>query len=117
MPIYQTARFKVRPEGLATCEAAICEFVEHVKSREPGTLLYISLRDTQDPTSFLHYFIFQDEEARQEHASSEGVRRFTAVLYPECLAPVEFTEYTIRASTRRADTASMQTHSSHSGVV
>ncbi|MBF8285376.1 MAG: ABM protein, partial [Anaerolineales bacterium] len=78
MPIYQTARFKVRPEGLAKCEAAICEFVEYVKSREPGTLLYISLRDTQDPTSFLHYFIFQDEEARQEHANSEGVRRFTA---------------------------------------
>ncbi len=104
MSIYQTARFRVSPEGLARCEAAIRDFVEYVKSREPGTLLYISLQDVQDPTSFLHYFIFQDEEARDEHTSSDGVRRFTDILYPLTLAPVEFTEHVVFASTRRADT-------------
>jgi quinol monooxygenase YgiN len=104
MPIYQTARFQVRPEGLARCEAAIRDFIDYVRSREPGTLLYISLQDAGDPTNFLHYFIFQDEEARDEHANSEAVKRFTGVLYPETLAPVEFTEYTVFASTRRADT-------------
>ena len=103
MPIYQTARFQVRPEGLARCEAAIREFVDYVRSREPGTLLYISLQDASNPTNFLHYFIFQDEEARNEHANSEAVKRFTGVLYPETLAPVEFSEYVVFASTRRAD--------------
>ena len=104
MAIYQTARFRVRPQGLGKCEAAIREFVEYVKSREPGTLLYISLQDAHDPTSFLHYFIFQDEEARDQHSNSEGVRRFTDILYLETLAPVEFTEHIVFASTRRADT-------------
>ncbi len=104
MPIYQTARFQVRPEALARCEAAIRDFVDHVRNREPGTLLYISLQDAGNPTNFLHYFIFQDEEAREEHAHSEEVKRFTEALYPQTLAPVEFTEYVVFASTRRADT-------------
>jgi quinol monooxygenase YgiN len=104
MAIYQTARFRVRPEGLARCEAAIREFIEYIKSREPGTLLYISLQDAQDPTNFLHYFIFQDDEAREQHANSEGVHRFTDILYPQTLASVEFTDYIAFASTRRADT-------------
>ncbi len=47
----------------------------------------------------MHFFIFQDQAARDLHANSEGVERFTAVLYPETLAPVEFTEYTVVATT------------------
>lgn len=99
MPIHQTARFKVRPEAREKCERAIREFVAYVKANEPGTRLYVSLQHTDDPTSFLHYFIFDDEAARNRHANSDAVNRFTAVLYPETLAPVEFTEYTVLAST------------------
>jgi quinol monooxygenase YgiN len=101
MPIYQTARFKVKPEALKKCEQAIREFVQYVNDNEPGTLLYTSVQEKDDPTSFLHYFIFQDEAARQVHANSDGVKHFTSILYPETLEGVEFTEYTIVTSTRQ----------------
>lgn len=99
MPIHQTARFQVRPESLAKCRRAIEEFVAHIKANEPGTVMYVSLRQRDDSTSFLHYFIFRDEAARDLHANSDAVKRFTGVLYPETLAPVEFTEYAVVAST------------------
>jgi len=99
MPIHQTARFKVRPEAREKCEQAIREFVAYVKANEPGTRLYVSLQESGDPTSFLHYFFFEDEAARDRHANSEAVNRFTAVLYPETLAPVEFVEYRLLTST------------------
>ncbi len=99
MPVYQTARFKIRPESLEKCQQAIREFVEHIKAHESGTLLYVSLQERDNPTSFLHYFIFQNGAARDIHANSDAVKRFTAVLYPELLAPVEFTEYAVVAST------------------
>ncbi len=99
MPVFMTARFKVKPEAREKCEQAIREFIAYVKANEPGTLRYTSLQEQSDPTSFMHFFIFEDEAAREKHANSEGVNRFTAVLYPECLAPVEFVEHTMVAST------------------
>ena len=99
MPIYMTARFKVKPESLEKCQQAISEFIDHIKANEPDTRLYESVHEAADATSFLHYFIFENEAARNKHQSSDGVKRFTGILYPELLAPVEFTEYTLIAST------------------
>ncbi len=99
MPVYLTARFAVRPDAREICERAIREFVDYIQATEPETRLYTSLRQADDETSYLHYFVFEDEAARQRHANSEGVRRFTDVLYPECVAPVEFTEFRLVAST------------------
>ncbi|MCC7353096.1 MAG: antibiotic biosynthesis monooxygenase [Anaerolineae bacterium] len=99
MPIYQTVRFQVRPESLTKCQTAIREFVRYVRDNEGNTLLYIALQEKDDPTRFLHYFVFQDEEARERHQDSDAVTRFTSILYPETLAPVEFTEYKVVAST------------------
>ncbi|HJZ49343.1 MAG TPA: antibiotic biosynthesis monooxygenase [Roseiflexaceae bacterium] len=99
MPIYQTAQFEVRPEALERCEQAIREFVAYIQANEPGTLLYTSVHAAGDPASFLHFFIFEDEAARERHRTSEAVRRFTDTLYPELLAPVEFQEYSAVATT------------------
>jgi quinol monooxygenase YgiN len=99
MPIYQTARFQVRPESLAKCREAIKEFVRYVRDTEGNTLLYVALQEKDDPTKFFHYFIFQDEVARERHEDSDAITRFTSILYPETLAPVEFTEFTIVATT------------------
>jgi quinol monooxygenase YgiN len=89
----------VRREGLDKALAAIREFVAYVMKNEPGTIRYISLQDKADPTRFLHYFEFQDKKSEDAHSSSEAVRRFTAVLYPLCVAPVEFTDFGTVATT------------------
>lgn len=98
MTIYQTARFRIRPESLPICQAAIKEFLAYIKANEPGTLYYISLQEQDDPTSFIHYIVFRDDAGRQAHANSDAVKRFQDVLYPETLAPVEFMEYVMVAS-------------------
>ena len=100
MPVYMTARFEVRKERLDVCQRAIQEFVDYIGANEPDTLLYTSLYEGADPTRFLHYFIFRDEAARDRHSSSDAVFRFTDILYPHLVAPVEFTEYVVFANTQ-----------------
>jgi len=74
--------------------------VDYVRENEPDTLLYTSLQGKEHPTHFLHYFIFRDEKARELHASSDAVNHFTSILYPNLIAPVDFTEYNLFASTK-----------------
>ena len=99
MPIYMTARFKVRADALQQCDEAIREFVGYVELNEPRTRLYTSVQEAGDPTRFLHFFVFDDEAAQEAHANSMAVKRFTDILYPACEAPVEFTEYSLVATT------------------
>jgi len=98
--IHQTAYFVVRDDALDLCQNAIREFVEYVRANEPDTLLYSSLQEKEDHNHFLHYLIFKDEAARDRHANSEAVKRFTDTLYPNLVAPVEFTECELFASTK-----------------
>jgi quinol monooxygenase YgiN len=94
-----TAHFKIKPESRANCESAVRAFIEGIKATEPGTMCYTSLQQSDDPNSFMHFFIFTDAAARETHADSENTRRFTDVLYPELAAPVAFAEYVLFAST------------------
>ncbi len=91
--IRQLARYQVRPEALERCLAAIHEFVAYVRMSEPGTLRYEVWQEQADPTRFVHIFVFRDAAADQVHSESNEVKKFAAVLYPECLAPVEFIDY------------------------
>ena len=90
---FQLARYQVRPEALERCLAAIHEFVAYVRASEPGTLRYDVWQEEADPTRFVHAFIFKDEEADKAHSASAEVKKFASILYPECLAPVEFIDY------------------------
>jgi quinol monooxygenase YgiN len=99
MTVRKTATFQVRPEGLDRAKAAIRRFVAYVRENEPGTLRYLSLQERDDPTRFLHYFEFRDEKAEDIHSSSQAVQRFTSVLYPLCVRPVEFTDLALLATT------------------
>ncbi|MBI2965409.1 MAG: antibiotic biosynthesis monooxygenase [Chloroflexi bacterium] len=98
MPVQITAQYQVRLDSLAVCKAAISEFVEAVRN-EPGTLEYVAWQEVADPTRFLHHFVFKDRTARDRHATSEAVKRFTGILYANIVAPVQFTEYEVIAST------------------
>ena len=100
MPIHKTARFQVKPTALEKCKRAIEEFVAYVRANEPGTRLYLSLQARDDPTRFLHYFIFDDEVAEKRHSTALSVQRFTEVLYPERAdGMVAFTDYVLLATT------------------
>src|SRR5512136_2184600 len=91
--IRQLARYEVRPEALGRCLAAIHEFVAYVRANEPGTLRYEVWQEHDNPTRFVHIFVFRDAEADRIQSESSEVKNFAAVLYPECLAPVEFIDY------------------------
>jgi quinol monooxygenase YgiN len=100
MPIYMTAQFEVKKEALDICKQTIEEFVDYIHANEPDTILYTSLQEKENSTRFLHYFIFRDDKAREVHSNSDAVNRFTGVLYPNLIAPVEFTEYVVFANTK-----------------
>ncbi len=91
--IRQLARYQVRAEALERCLAAIREFVAYVRANEPGTLRYEVWQEEKDPTRFVHIFVFRDAEADRIHSESAEVRKFASILYPACLAPVEFVDY------------------------
>ncbi len=91
--IRELARYEVRPETLDLCLAAIHEFVAYVRENEPGALRYEVWQDAQRPTRFVHIFVWRDAEANRVHGESAAVKKFAGILYPNCLAPVEFTEY------------------------
>ena len=91
--IHELARYEVRPEALETCLAAIHEFVAYVRANEAGALRYEVWQEAERPTRFVHIFVWRDAEANRLHGESDAVKRFASVLYPNCLAPVEFVEY------------------------
>jgi quinol monooxygenase YgiN len=91
--IRELARYEVRAEALETCLAAIHEFVAYVRASEPGALRYEVWQSAEHPTRFVHIFVWRDAEANRIHGESAAVEKFAGILYPNCLAPVEFIEY------------------------
>ena len=91
--IRELARYEVRPEALDICLAAIHEFVAYVRAQEPGALRYEVWQESERPTRFVHIFVWRDAAANRIHGESAAVKKFAGILYPHCLAPVEFIEY------------------------
>ncbi len=91
--IQELARYEVRPESLNDCLAAIHEFVGYVRESEAGAIRYEVWQEREHPTRFVHVFVWRNDEAKRIHGSSAAVKKFASVLYPNCLAPVEFVEY------------------------
>jgi quinol monooxygenase YgiN len=99
MPIYQTAHYQVKQSAVDKVVAAVETFVAYVTEREPGTRLYAAWQQQDDPTRFVHLFIFEDEDAHRAHGASDAVRRFEEVYRPELVGgPVVFTDYRLIAS-------------------
>jgi quinol monooxygenase YgiN len=99
VPIYTIAEYRVRPEGVEKVKRAIEEFVPYVKTKEPGTQMYAAWQEKDDPTRFVHFFIFESEAAHQAHSRSEAVKRFEAVYRPELAGgDVVFRDYSPIAS-------------------
>jgi quinol monooxygenase YgiN len=94
MAIYQTGAYRVKPESVAKVKAAIVELVAYLQASEPGTQMYLAWQEKDDPTRFVHLFIFADAAAHARHGQSEAVKRFESVYSPELVgANVVFTDY------------------------
>lgn len=101
MPLYQTGGYHVKASGVNKVKQAIKEFVEYVQANEPGTKMYLAWQQTDDPTHFLHLFIFEDEAAQVRHGQSEAVKRFEAAYSPELVdEEVTFTDFEMVAGKR-----------------
>jgi quinol monooxygenase YgiN len=94
MPIYQTGGYRVRPSAVEKVKQAIKGFVRYVQENEPGTKMYLAWQEKNDPTRFLHLFIFEDEAAQARHGESAAVKEFESMYSPELAdGDVVFTDY------------------------
>ena len=98
MAIYQTAYYQVNEAAVAEVKAAIDAFVDYVRASEPATRLYAAWQREDDPTRFVHLFIFEDEAAQAAHSGSGAVTRFESIYAPHLVGgPVVFTDYVLVA--------------------
>src|SRR2546429_9211989 len=94
MAIYQTGGYRVKPSAVGKVKQAIKVFVKYVQENEPGTKMYLAWQEKNDPTRFLHLFIFENEAAQARHGQSAAVRQFEAADSPELVdGVVVFTAY------------------------
>jgi predicted ester cyclase/quinol monooxygenase YgiN len=94
MPIYTIAEYQISPSDVDKVKEAIEEFVDYVRANEPGSQVYAAWQQKEDPSRFVHFFIFQDEEAHRVHSRSDAVKRFETAYRPELSAgDVVFIDY------------------------
>ncbi len=105
MAIYTIAQYQVNSQAIDKVKRAIEEFVGYVKANEPGTRLYMAWQQKDDPTRFVHVFIFANEAAHAIHGESAAVKRFESIYAPELVnGGVVFTDYNLVAMNGKADT-------------
>jgi quinol monooxygenase YgiN len=102
MAIYQTATYQVKPQAVEKVKQAIEEFVQYVQANEPGTRMYVAWQQQENPTQFIHLFIFEDAAAQAIHSESDAVKRFETIYTPELLGgAVVFTDFNLVATNQR----------------
>src|SRR5258707_193741 len=70
------------------------QFAQYVQANEPGTKMYVAWQQKDDPTRFVHFFIFESEAAQLAHSQSKAVKRFESTYRPELAGgDVVFTGY------------------------
>ena len=99
MAIYQTAIYQVKPQAVDKVKQAIEDFVQYVRANETGTQMYVAWQQRDDPTRFIHLFIFKDEAAQTIHSESDAVKRFESIYSPELVGgDVVFTDFDLVAT-------------------
>jgi quinol monooxygenase YgiN len=84
MSDYVMIPFKVEEDKLDEAKQVISELIKNVKEKEPGTLLYNSLQSKEDPTTFVHFIVFADNDAHMKHRSAPYVTAFVKKIYDLC---------------------------------
>jgi quinol monooxygenase YgiN len=101
MAIYETGGYQVKASAVDKVKQAIKDFVRYVEENEPGTQMYLAWQQKDDPTRFLHLFIFADAAAQTRHGQSAAVRQFESIYSPELVnGDVVFTDYEMVAGNK-----------------
>lgn len=89
--IHLMIEYRVKKDELEAVKKAVADFVDAVKDNETQTIHYISYQIAEDPLSFVHYMMFENEEAKQTHEKAEYTKEFADLLYPACEEEPVFT--------------------------
>ncbi len=102
MVIYGTGAYRVKKGAVNKVKKAVAEFVRYIEKHEKGTKFYAAWQQKDDPTRFVHFYIFENERALDVHSNSEAVKRFESVYTPVLAGgPVDFTDYKLVAMNRK----------------
>jgi quinol monooxygenase YgiN len=74
------AKIKVQQGKESEFEQAGRSMVAHVKAHEPGTLTYVLHRSAKDPTEFVFYEVYRDQDAFTAHSGSDTMKTFAKGL-------------------------------------
>ncbi len=94
-------KFKVKKNKLEEAKSAITNFVNEIRGKEPGTILYNCFQEKSDETSFIHTISFESEKAEEHHRHTEYVKKFVDKLYPVCKSEPEFSELNLVCSNKK----------------
>ena len=86
MKEYVMIPFKVNDDKVDEAKKLVSELISHIRENEPGVLLYKSMQAKDDPTTFINFIIFKDNEAQMDHRKAGYVVRFVKDLYAICPA-------------------------------
>lgn len=83
--------YKAKKEKIEFVKEVVKEFVQAVKEHEPNTRLYDAFQK-EEGNSFIHFMIFENDDAMKHHQNTEYVKKFVEKLYPECEIKPVFTQ-------------------------
>ncbi|MBL1086792.1 antibiotic biosynthesis monooxygenase [Streptomyces actinomycinicus] len=79
MPFGLVVRFTTRDASAAAgFDRLVAETLEEIRSREPGTLVYVSHVPEGEPNVRVFYELYEDREAFDRHEEQLHVKRFLA---------------------------------------
>lgn len=104
MALYVTNSYQLEadtPEDvLEKYRAALVEFVDYVRREQPDTWMYTVLEDPTRPYTFVHFAVYKDKAARDEHTSDPEPRKVKSLIKGRLVDPPGFVamEYSVVAS-------------------
>lgn len=98
--LHMLALYRVKAGKLEEIREAVAEFVESVKSNEPGTLFYEAYQGKGD-ISFFHVMTFKDSASEESHRQTQHMETFVQKLYPNCEDEPGFVELELVGSNVR----------------
>ncbi len=74
MSVTLIARIKAKPGSEQELENAFRDMIKKVRAAEPGCLTYVLHKSNQDPTMFVWYETYTDQESFDAHRKTDHMK-------------------------------------------